>query len=221
MRAILMAAGLGTRLAKDLDRPKCAFEVGGIPLIYRTVSMLRKNGIDVSIVVGYKKEALFKLLQDFDITYYFNPFFRATNSMASLWFARKELHIGEDIILANADVFWEQSILDDIMGENRPAVLLGDKTRIEEGDYFFETSDGKLVDFGKQMEIERRSCEYVGIAKLKSDFVPIFLEHLKRLIDREYYHLWWENVLYEYCAVSPVFVRDVGGKFWGDRKSVV
>lgn len=220
MKAILMAAGLGSRLAKNLDRPKCTFQIGGIPLLYRTVSMLKENGIQVSVVVGYKKEVIFRLLREFDITYYFNPFFRATNSMASLWFAREELYGQEDIILANADVFWEQAILDDILTEHRSAVLMGDKLRTEKGDYFFETLDDKLIGFGKEMDVERRSCEYVGIAKIAGSFTSAFREHLQSLIDKEYYHLWWENVLYEYCNTDPVFVRDVDGKFWGEIDSM-
>lgn len=216
MRAILMAAGVGSRLAKDLDRPKSTWEIGDTPLIKKTVKMLTDNGIKVSIVVGYKKEFIFEILKDYPVTYYYNPFFRATNSLGSLWFARQELQAGEDVILANADVFWEQDILDILLANDKEAMLLGDNTRVVVGDYHFKTVDGMLVEYGKDLSIQSRSCEYVGIAKIKSSFLPTFYQHIEELIEKEAYHLWWENALYEYCKEFPVYIEDVQGLFWGE-----
>ena len=220
MKAILLAAGLGSRLARNLEQPKSTFEVGGVPLLYRTVSMLKDNGIAVSIVVGYKKEYIFDVLKEFDIKYYYNPFYRVTNSMASLWFAREELTDGEDVILANADVFWEQGILDILLNDKHDAVLLGDRSKIDVGDYFFNTDGDRLVAYGKELDISERTCEYVGLAKISAGFVSTFAGNLQTLLDKEQYHLWWENALYEYNKKYPVFIEDVDGKFWGEIDSI-
>ena len=37
MKAVLMAAGVGSRISRTIDRPKSTLEVGGEPLIRRTV----------------------------------------------------------------------------------------------------------------------------------------------------------------------------------------
>lgn len=216
MKAILMAAGIGSRLAKELDKPKCVWQVGELPLIEKTVKMLQENNISVIIISGYKKEHIFETLKNYPVKYYFNPFFRATNSLGSLWFAKEELKSDEDIILANADIFWEQDILDLLLSNQNDAVMLGDNTRTVVGDYHFKTENGILVDYGKDLSLQSRSCEYVGIAKLKSGFLPAFYRHVNELVEREAYHLWWENALYEYCHEYPVFIQDVEGKFWGE-----
>lgn len=56
MKAILMAAGRGTRISRTIDdKCKCTLDIGGQSLIRHTVEMLIKNNIEVHIVVGYKK----------------------------------------------------------------------------------------------------------------------------------------------------------------------
>lgn len=216
MKAILMAAGVGSRLAKDLDKPKCCWEVGALPLIEHTVKLLLKNNFEVCMIVGYKKEVIFEVLKDYPVKYYYNPFFRATNSLGSLYFAKDELTAGEDVILGNADVFYEQKILDLLIEDTRDAVLLGDKERVKVGDYFFQMDGEQLIGYGKDLALSQRNCEYVGLAKIGGGFVDTFKKHMLELVDREMYHLWWENILYEYCKENPVFVKDVDGNFWGE-----
>jgi choline kinase len=122
----------------------------------------------------------------------------------------------EDVILANADVYWEKSTLDLLCAAEHEATVLGDEERIELGDYFFQTKNGYLVKYGKDLKQSERSCEYVGISKLKKTFIPQFVKQLESLIDAEQYHLWWENVLYENCSRYPVYVQNVGNFFWGE-----
>ena len=35
-------------------------------------------------------------------------------------------------------------------------------------------------------------------------------------IEDELYHLWWENVLYNYSKEYPVYALDVEDRFWGE-----
>jgi NDP-sugar pyrophosphorylase family protein len=51
MKAMLLAAGLGTRLRPlTADRPKCMVSIGGRPIIHRDIDWLRDNGIDEIVV---------------------------------------------------------------------------------------------------------------------------------------------------------------------------
>ena len=58
MRAILLAAGMGTRLRPlTLTTPKSLISVNGQPMLERQIEFLKEKGIDEIIVVtGYLNE---------------------------------------------------------------------------------------------------------------------------------------------------------------------
>jgi len=112
------------------------------------------------VVVGYKREMVIEALEGLDVTFYYNPFYRATNSMASLWFARDFMDANDDLILGNADVFWDQDILDLLTSDEREAVMLSDISRVDVGDYFFRTENERIVAYGKELTREERDCEF-------------------------------------------------------------
>lgn len=220
MKAILMAAGMGTRISQKTNQPKSLLRVGNTSIIRHTVEMLQRNNIDVTIILGFKSDLIVNELSDLNVKFYINPFFRVTNSIASLWFARDELKANEDIIFANADVYWEEDILELLKSSNKDVIMLGDKTRVEIGDYFFKCKNDKIVDYGKDLDLNNRTCEYVGMAKISKEFMPEFIENLEYLIKEEDYNLWWENILYSLSDKKDIHVKDVEGRFWGEVDTI-
>lgn len=216
MKAILMAAGYGGRISQFTNEPKSLLKINGKSIIRHTVEMLLKNNISVTIIVGFKYKLIEEELKDLPVKFYHNPFFRVTNSIGSLWLAREELNTNEDIICGNADVYWDQDILDSLLADPNETVMLGDKTRVLTGDYFFSCKNGKIEKYGKELLPEERTCEYVGLARIKNTFLPTFKKQLLDLIDNGEYNLWWENVLYTMTDKYPVYVQDVDGKFWAE-----
>lgn len=216
MRAILMAAGIGSRLKMATRGPKCVLDVGGMPLVRHTVTMLLEHGISVAIVVGYHYEMVMKALEGLHVQYYYNPFYKVTNSMASLWFAREFIDPKEDLILGNADVYWDEDVLDLLLSDERDAVMLSDVSRVDKGDFFFRTENGRIIDYGKELKREERDCEYVGLARLKTAFLSHFKKHIDTCVEDELYTFWWENVLYRYGREYPIYALDVEGRFWGE-----
>lgn len=216
MKSIIMAAGVGSRISRMVQKPKSILGVENTTIIGHTVQMLINKGIDVAVVVGYRKEEIFDALKDYPVTYFFNPFFKVTNSIASLWFARSFISKDKGLILCNADVFWEKAILDELMMDSRKIVVLADKKRVKEGDYFLFEENEKVKGYGKELSNENRNCEYVGVAKIESDFVETFLKKLTNTIEEEEYNLWWENILWRYSEKNDVFIKDVGTHFWAE-----
>lgn len=215
-----MAAGIGSRIKKVTNKPKSLLDVGNISILRHTVEMLLRQGIKVAVVVGYQKQEIFDELMGLEVTFFWNPFFKVTNSMASLWFAKDFLREGEDIILANADVYWDLSIFKILSSEQQLPVMLVDSSRLEDGDYFLKTKDNKIEKYGKDLQIEERSCEYIGVARINGDYIREFKHHLKILVEKNLYELWWENVLYEYCHEDAVYVKDVNGTFWAEVDTI-
>ncbi|MDI9468929.1 MAG: phosphocholine cytidylyltransferase family protein [Bacillota bacterium] len=217
MKAILMAAGRGSRISRHIgENPKCTLDVGGTSLIRHTVGMLNRRGIRVIVILGYRGEVIREELKGLDVSFYVNPFYDVTNSIASLWFARDEID-GEDLIVANADVYWDEYLLDMMLADPRNPVMLGDSSRLEEGDYRFKWDENDiLLRHGKDLQMPDITGEYVGVALIRSVIQDLFRDRLETMIQSQQHGVWWENILYSYIGERPVYVRDVKPHFWGE-----
>ena len=216
MKAILLAAGRGTRISDDIGGlPKSLLEIGGQPLIRHTVELLERNNMEVTVITGYKHKMIEAVLKEYRVKIYYNPFFEVTNSIGSLWCAREEL-TGDEVFIANADVYYTQELLDIALNTEYDNCLLADETRADFGDYFFLSEGGLLLKYGKGLKREERNCEYVGVGILRDSWVKRFRDRLCSLIEEGSCNLWWENVLYSFVGEEPVHTADVKGCFWSE-----
>lgn len=218
MRVLILAAGKGTRISRYLSgNPKCLVEIGdGKRLIEYTVDLLHEKGIrEIGIVLGYKAQAIRDALRGRDISFYFNPFYDVTNSIASAWFA-KELIKDDDLLIMNGDVYLEERLLDQILKETKSPVMFADESRKETADYKFYYEDGILKKYGKELEGDDISGEYIGIGRFSRQFLPEFLDRMELMINRQEHSVWWENVIYSMSGEQSVYVKDVAGQFWAE-----
>ena len=110
-RAIVLAAGKGTRLAPLTDYiPKPLIAVNGKRMIESIIEALVKNGIlEIYVVVGYRKESFSFLNDKYPyIKLIENPFFETCNNISSIYVAREYLHnamiIEGDLNIRNASI---------------------------------------------------------------------------------------------------------------------
>lgn len=111
-RAIIMAAGLGTRMKPvTLETPKPLIKVNGIRMIDTVIDALHKNGIyEIHIVVGYLKDRFSELLKDFpDVDIIENPYYDTCNNISSLYVARN--YIEDSVILDGDQIIYNPDIL--------------------------------------------------------------------------------------------------------------
>lgn len=218
MKAIILAGGVGSRISREVNSPKSLLDIGdGMPLLRYTVKMLLKKGIGVSIVLGYKQEMFHEALKGLEVTFYFNPFYRVTNSIASLWFAKDAITEDEDYIFMNADVYLEPEILDKMLKSGETISMLADYRKILEGDYFFHCDKTGLVrGYGKEMPVEERTCEYVGAAKISKEYVEEFKRVMEEMVATEQYATWWETILYSRCHEIDIHTIDAAPYFWSE-----
>lgn len=218
MKAIILAAGMGTRISRFIEeRPKCMVDIGGTTLIEYTVDLLRKHGVDqIVVAVGYKAECIMNTLKDKNVEFAYNPFYDVTNGIASMWFAREYLDDSEDTIVMSGDVYLEPDIVETLIALDKNPVLLADSSRIIEADYRYYYENDILIKYGKDLSVAETTGECLGVAKLGAGFVGRYKEHMLEMINAQCHSVWWENVLYDLSAKENIYVHDVAGSFWAE-----
>lgn len=102
-RAIIMAAGYGTRLRPiTLSTPKPLIKVNGIRMIESVIEALLKNDIrEIYVVTGYLAEKFDFLEEKYsEVTLIYNPYYSKYNNISSLYVARDYL---KDVIILDGD----------------------------------------------------------------------------------------------------------------------
>lgn len=110
MRAILLAAGMGTRLRPlTLETPKSLIEVNGKPLLERQVEFLKEKGInDIIVVTGYLNDKFEYLKEKYNVKLVFNDKYNVYNNIYSMFLVRDYL---ADSYVIDADVYINRNFI--------------------------------------------------------------------------------------------------------------
>jgi choline kinase len=220
MKAIIMVAGIGSRLAKKVKHlPKCLLSFNEETILARNIRLLKESGInEILVIAGYRSNLVEEEIGG-DAIVILNPFFRVTNSIASFWFAHKKADLHDDLIVFNGDVIYQEEVLKAALETKKSPLMLIDTTKIEDADYRLKIQDGCVVKQGKELSNEETSGEYVGIVKMSKDFVPIYLSRITDLVEKqENYNKWWEEAIFEIRDEFKIKINtvDVKGLFWAE-----
>ncbi len=158
MRAIILAAGRGSRLAEHNPEghPKCLMEFGGRSLLDRHLDVLNQSGVrHADLVVGYGADLIIEhvgtLFSRPDVAFHFNPRFEQ-GSVLSLLAARETLESGTPVIVMDADVLYHPAILQRLVDTPVENCYLLDRD-FTPGDEPVKIAvrDGAMVEFRKQL----------------------------------------------------------------------
>ncbi len=182
MKAIVLAAGMGTRL-KHLteNKPKGMLEFNGKSLIEHLLDTFSRCGIeDVVIVRGYMEHKI-----NFPgVRYYTNKDYDKTNMVETLFCAENELN--DEVIISYADIIYEDSVLKKLMVEDHDISVVVDDNWQE---YFSARLGGDpLLDAesllydkagfikeigGRNPALKDVQGQYIGLMKFKGQGVRV------------------------------------------------
>lgn len=196
MQYIILAAGVGSRLYPyTKNSPKCMVKVSNNEtVIERAVRLINTYDKDaqITVVLGFCADQIRNLLGN-KSNYIFNPFYKVTNSVASLWFARDILKANEPTVILNADIVFSISLAKEITRIPEESIIYYDSSIKTDGDYNVQTLDDHMVVMGK--ELSYYSGEYVGITKYDKKGVNLLLNEVESMLNDELYDQWYENGL--------------------------
>ncbi len=188
MKAIILAAGQGTRLKKyTQDLPKGMLMFSGKTLIERQIEAYRESGIEKIIIVrGFAAD---KIAYD-GVIYYTNEDYAETNMVESLFAAREEFD--DDVIVSYSDIVFEKRLLEGMMAESADFAVAVDDAWQEYwkkryGTVEFDTeslsigNDGAIIELGKENpSLDDIDARYIGLLK----FSQRGLEYITKLLEK-------------------------------------
>lgn len=178
MRAIVIAAGQGTRLRPyTADRPKCMVEVAGKPMLHHQLDAFARAGIDDVVVVGgYKKRGIVAP----GARVVANTEYATNNILMSLFCAGP--HLVGDVIVSYGDIVYAPEIIDALVESHAPGTLVVDRTwrqtyegrtdhPIEQAELCEISPHGAVTRVGKKVGPANAFGEFIGLCKLTAPLV--------------------------------------------------
>ena len=226
-KAIILAAGIGDRLRPFTDTtPKCLAPVGGVPLLVNALTHLAAVGIrEAVIVVGHHKEVIYERIgqtfEEMTVSYIEAADYDTTNNISSLWLARD--HLVEDVLLLEADVFFERALLSRLLsqgdGDDNLAAVSRHKSWMS-GTVVSLDEEGRIHSLLNPDRIPNFSYDdvfkTVNIYLLRKHFLErYFVPHLEAFIRSGDVNQYYEVVL---AAMSHQRMHHLIGVRCGDLK---
>lgn len=218
MRAVILAAGRGTRLNGVAgDGPKALVRVGALTLVERQIRALRRAGLaDVTVVVGCGAEQLRRHCGP-TVRYVENPQYAETNSLYSLWLARHELAGGA--VILNCDVlFHPQLLLDLLTARHRSALMLAyrqpDDAPLGDEEMKVQVRGGRVMAMSKAMDPAEADGENVGLLRFDAPDVPELVSCLDRIVEAGGLREWAPRAFAAFAEHRPLYAIGTRGYPW-------
>lgn len=219
MRAIILAAGQGTRLLPfTRDHPKCLVPVGGRAILDHQLAALAANGItDVTIIGGYRIDRLEQHLSQLPARtrpgLLCNPFWPVANSISSVWTARGQME-GAFCLLNGDTIFTADLVGRALAAADGGIGLLVEATDdFELDDMLVVVDGGRVRAVGKALSEGTAGHRSLGFVIARGSGPLLYLEALEHVICAEgghgrFHHaiidrLAWDGVVYAIPSGGP------------------
>lgn len=197
MKALILAAGFGSRLAPITDNcPKSLVPVNGKPILMKQIENLHENNVtDITVVSGYKAEILEQAVHSAypEIRIINSVDYATTNNMYSAYLAREAMG-GEGFLMMNADVFYDASVITELLkcpAENAIVTDIG--TYLEESMKVVE-KDGRLVQISKAITPEAALGASIDVYKFSAAGGAAFFAKCAEYIEQKKELKMWSEV---------------------------
>ena len=187
LQAVILAAGMGTRLARPLPKPLTELKDGRSILKQQLDNLDSAFGQEhrVTIVVGYKLEAIIERFPE--ATFVYNEFYDQTNTSKSLLKALRASASG-GVLWLNGDVVFDPEVLNRVkplIEEDQSFVVVNTAKVGEEEVKYTLDSSGFVAELSKQ--VASPLGEAVGINFVSSADKPRLIERLAQVADSDYF----------------------------------
>lgn len=188
MKALILAAGSGTRLKKYTENlPKGMLSFMGKTIIERQIEIYRECGVeDIIIVRGFAADKI----NYPNVKYYTNEDYANTNMVESLLTAQAEFD--DDMIVSYSDVLFEKSMLEEMIKSGADFGCAVDdnwkeywKKRYGKVDFDTESlaidDNDNITELGLESPpLEQIDARYIGLLKFSKEGLAFIKETMEK-----------------------------------------
>lgn len=228
MRAIMLAAGVGSRLFGDTNTqpPKSLIKFDGKTLLKRHIEILHDLGIKgLTLVLGYRKDEILaeadRAMQEIGVPgfvdHVVNPDYRL-GTVVSMHTAKSVLNSGADVLMMDADVLYTRTLLERLLKSSHADCMLVDQN-LEPGPEPVKVciENGTIVNFGKIIPRDYEIMgEWPGFIRMSPKIANCMVEACAAIIEGGKPEQPCEDAIYDVLMAEPgVFgYEDVTGEPW-------
>ena len=198
MKAIILAAGLGTRLRPMTDNtPKALVKVNQKPLIEYQIEFLKEKGIhDIIIVVGYLKEQFDYLKEKYGVRLIFNDKYADYNNFYSLYIVKEEL--ANSYVIDADNYLFKNSTYFSVYREdctNEWFLVYGDDYKVR--DIIVDSKAGRILS---------------GVSFWDEPTAQKIISFIDKAYESgEFVDLYWDNMVKDNIKELDVYVEELEG----------
>jgi choline kinase len=218
MQAVLLAAGLGSRLGPLTERiPKALIAVGGEPLLAYAVRFARRAGAGaVTVVGGYGYELVEAEVarRALEVTLVRNEAFRDGN-LVSLLTARPRVVLDDELLIMNIDHIYRPAVAAIVTSPASDVTAFIDTDRTLSADDMKVERDGEGRVRRIAKTLETWDAGYVGMTKVPASAAARYWAMVDAALAEEGRAIHVERVLARLATTDrPPACRDISGHGW-------
>ncbi len=207
----MLAAGIGVRLGSVATKrhPKALLRFAGKSLLQLNIEILRRQGIDeVVLGVGYHHQDIEREIVALGAQEYVRTVFNEDyeeGNIVTLWTLRDALCCGEPVLLMDADVLYDEELVERLVNSRHQNCLLLDRA-FDQGDEPVKVCvrDGAIVEFRKWLSTEFDICgESVGFFKLSTEVAKQIIIQTELYVRHGRRHESYEEAIRDVLLTSP------------------
>lgn len=187
MKAVILAAGLGSRLRPITnDVPKCMVPVNGIKIIDKQLDNLLSNGIEeIYVVDGYKAEVLSEYLKENypQVKIISNSRYSETNNMYSLYLTSQYVR-GEEFVLMNADVYFDSNIIKGLLEGKNESKIACDRFGYLEESMKITVDGDRITHISKKISESDYYAVSIDVYRISTDDSKVLFTEIENTIVR-------------------------------------
>lgn len=203
MKAIILAAGIGSRLGNSNPKSLTILS-SGESILERQINYLSDLiGLDnIIIVVGYKKDIIMEFFPK--LSYVYNNYYDTTNTSKSLLKGLNKIN-NEDVLWLNGDVVFEKELLHDIIKYPQSCMAVNTHSVGKEEIKYNLFSDGSIKKVSKG--VKNALGEAVGINKIIASDLLKLTTNLKKCINQDYFEKGLEYSIKDGMKIYPLNIN--------------